>query len=312
MGVLAIRTERLTKRFGNVLALDGLDLKVPTGEIFGFLGPNGAGKSTTIRLLLDLIRPTAGRAWLMGVPAHHVQRAHRHVGYVPGEIALWPNLTGAETLALLGNLSGAVDVALRDELVERLQVDPSVRVRAYSKGNRQKILLVAALMTRAEVLLLDEPTAGLDPLMEAEFQSLIREAAARGQTVFLSSHLLDEVEDVCSRVAILRTGRLVEVATLTELRRMSGLIIDVEFDTGPVHVEDWTTVPGVVQAESHDGGLRLMVTGHPGPTLARLAAAGVSRLHSHEPTLEEVFLGYYEPTQGQRDAVAAAHDRGPS
>src|SRR6476619_7254041 len=223
----ALRTEGLTKRFGPTVALDGLDLQVEQGEVFGFLGPNGAGKSTTVRLLLGLLRPTSGRAWLAGVPASDVERSHRHVGYVPGDVSLWPQLTGAETLELLGNLSGHVDRAYRDELVERLRVDPSLRTRSYSKGNRQKIALVAAFMTRPDVLLLDEPTAGLDPLMEAEFQSVARGAAAAGQTVFLSSHQLDEVEDLCHRVAILRQGRLVEVATLADLRELGATVYEV-------------------------------------------------------------------------------------
>ncbi|MCP9948956.1 ABC transporter ATP-binding protein [Actinomadura madurae] len=177
----AIRTEGLTKRFGQVVALDGLDLKVGRGEIFGFLGPNGAGKSTTIRLLLALIRPTAGRAWIMDVPVGDVERAHHHVGYVAGDVALWPQLTGLETLTYLGNLSGHVDVPFRDELIERFRFDPGKRARSYSKGNRQKLALIAALMTRPDVLLLDEPTSGLDPLMEAEFQALARRPPAGGR-----------------------------------------------------------------------------------------------------------------------------------
>jgi ABC-2 type transport system ATP-binding protein len=308
MSTLAIRTENLTKRFGEVTALDGLDLEVRRGEVFGFLGPNGAGKTTTIRMLLNLIRPTAGAAWVMGVPATDVRRAHPRLAYVPGEASLWPQLTGAETLTLLGNVSGA-DPVLRDELVERLQLDPSLRVRAYSRGNRQKVMLVAAFMTRADLLLMDEPTAGLDPLMEAEFQALVREAAGRGQTVFLSSHLLDEVEDVCHRVAILRAGRLVEVATLDELRRLGSLVLDAEFDGPGPAPADLIGLPGVVSAERHAGGVRVVVSGSPAPLLARLAADGVARLHSHEPTLEEVFLGYYETTTGQQNAMAAAHDR---
>ncbi len=176
MATAAIRTQGLTKRFGRVVALDGLDLEVQPGEIFGFLGPNGAGKSTTIRLLLGLLRPTAGEAWLAGVNVADVERAHRSVSYVPGDVSLWPQLTGAEALELLGNLSGGVDVAFRDELVQRFDLDPSRRARSYSKGNRQKVALIAAFMTRPDLLLLDEPTSGLDPLMEAEFQALAREA----------------------------------------------------------------------------------------------------------------------------------------
>jgi ABC-2 type transport system ATP-binding protein len=284
-------------------------LEVAPGEVFGFLGPNGAGKTTTIRLLLSLIRPTAGRAWLMGVPTGDVREAHQHVGYVPGDVALWPQLTGGETLEFLGNLSGRTDVRFRAELVQRLQLDPSIRVRALSKGNRQKIVLIAALMTRPDVLLLDEPTVGLDPLMEAEFQALIREAADCGQTVFLSSHLLDEVEDVCSRVAILRAGRLVEVATLDDLRLMGTLIMDAEFDQGTPDVARFVGLPGVVSVEPHAAGIRLILSGAPGPLLASLAEAEVSRLHSHEPTLEEVFLSFYDASRGQAAAVAAAHDR---
>ncbi|URM94561.1 ABC transporter ATP-binding protein [Actinomadura madurae] len=287
----AIRTEGLTKRFGQVVALDGLDLKVGRGEIFGFLGPNGAGKSTTIRLLLALIRPTAGRAWIMDVPVGDVERAHHHVGYVAGDVALWPQLTGLETLTYLGNLSGHVDVPFRDELIERFRFDPGKRARSYSKGNRQKLALIAALMTRPGVLLLDEPTSGLDPLMEAEFQALAREAAGRGQTVFLSSHILDEVQDVCHRVAILREGRLVEVAALEELRGLAGTVLEAIID-GPV--PDLAGVPGVTGVEPVEGGVRVSVTGSPSPVLSRLSDCPLVRLRSHEPTLEEIFLSYYE------------------
>ncbi|WP_084265458.1 ABC transporter ATP-binding protein [Actinomadura macra] len=291
MGVQAIRAEGLTKRFGNVVALDGLDLEVERGEIFGFLGPNGAGKSTTIRLLLSLIRPTAGTAWIMGVPVGDAVRAHRHIGYVAGDVAVWSQLTGMETLTYLGRLSGRVDVAFRDELIERLRFDPGMRARSYSKGNRQKLALIAAFMSRPDVLLLDEPTSGLDPLMEAEFQTLAKEAAGRGQTVFLSSHLLDEVQDVCQRVAILRRGRLVEVAALEDLRNLGGSVLEAIID-GPV--PDLDGVPGVTGAERIDGGVRVTVSGSPSPLLSRLSACPLVRLRSHEPTLEEIFLSYYE------------------
>ena len=300
----AIRTDGLTKRFGKVVAVDHLDLEVQPGEIFGFLGPNGAGKSTTVKLLLGLLHPTAGRAWLAGVPVSDVERAHRAVGYVPGDVVLWPQLTGAETLELLGNLSGNVDPAFRDELCERFDLDPSRRIRSYSKGNRQKVSLVAAFMNRPNLLLLDEPTVGLDPLMEAEFQALTREASARGQTVFLSSHLLDEVEDVCHRVGILRSGVLVEVATLDELRRLSTTIFEASLD-GPV--PSFADLPEVAAVEQMDGGVRLTIGGPPGEVLTRLNAAGLTRLHAHAPTLEQIFLTYYETSSSQREAVAAAH-----
>jgi ABC-2 type transport system ATP-binding protein len=300
----AIRTESLTKRFGKVVAVDHLNLQVQPGEIFGFLGPNGAGKSTTIKLLLGLLRPTSGQAWLDGIPVSDVERAHRSVGTVPGDVALWPQLTGAETLELLGNLSGSVDTAFRDELCERFDLDPSRRIRSYSKGNRQKVSLVAAFMTRPDLLLLDEPTVGLDPLMEAEFQALARDASARGQTVFLSSHLLDEVEDVCHRVGILRAGVLVEVATIENLQRLSTTIIEAVLD-GPV--PSFTDLREVVAAEPTDGGVRLTVNGAPGEVLTRLNSAGLTRLHAHAPTLEQIFLTYYETSSSQRQAVAAAH-----
>jgi ABC-2 type transport system ATP-binding protein len=286
----AIRTEGLTKRFGDVVALDSLDLAVERGEVFGFLGPNGAGKTTTIRLLLHLIHPTAGRAWVMGVPVEDVARAHRHVGYVAGDVALWPQLTGLETLHLLGSLSGGVNGSYRDELLERLDLDPTRRIRTLSKGNRQKVALVAALMHQPDVLLLDEPTAGLDPLMEAEFQQIVREATERGQTVFLSSHILDEVEDVCARVAILRSGRLVEVSTLDRLRRKDVTVFDVVVDGT---VPSFARVPGVVSEQPVDGAVRLSVTGSPKPLLAELGRQRVVSLRSREPDLEEVFLGLY-------------------
>jgi ABC-2 type transport system ATP-binding protein len=292
----AIRTAGLTKHFGRVVALEGLDLAVPPGEIFGFLGPNGAGKSTTIRLLLGLLRPTSGEAWLAGVPVGDVQRAHHHVGYVPGDVSLWPQLTGAETLELLGNMSGGVDPAFRDQLVARFDLDPSRRVRSYSKGNRQKVALVAAFMSRPDILLLDEPTVGLDPLMEAEFQALVRESAAAGQTIFLSSHLLDEVEDVCQRVAILRSGVLVEVAALADLQRISTTIFEAVL-AGPV--PDLADLPEVTGTEPMDAGaagtgVRITVSGEPGQVIARLNAAGIRRLHSRAPSLEQIFLTYYE------------------
>ncbi len=303
----AIRTVGLTKHFGRVVALDDLNLEVAPGEIFGFLGPNGAGKSTTIRLLLGLLRPTRGQAWLAGIPVGDVERAHLSVGYVPGDVSLWPQLTGAEALEFLGNLSGGVDQSFRDELLERFDLDPSRRVRSYSKGNRQKVALVAAFMSRPDLLLLDEPTVGLDPLMEAEFQAVAREAAARGQTVFLSSHLLDEVEDVCQRVAILRAGQLVEVATLDELRRLETTIFEAEL-AGPV--PQFADLAEVVGVEPMDGGARITVSGPPGAVIDRLQSAGIRRLHSRAPSLEQIFLTYYETRSSQRQAVVAAHGHG--
>jgi ABC-2 type transport system ATP-binding protein len=223
-GEPVLRTERLTKHYGAVIGLDNLDLEMYRGEVLGYLGPNGAGKTTTIRLLLGLIKPTAGRAMIFGLDAGADKVAvHAQVAYVPGEATLWPSLTGAETLHLLARVHGETDLRYRDELVRRFDFDPSRKVRTYSKGNRQKINLIAALASRAELLILDEPTAGLDPLMEQAFRQSVIEAKANGQAVFLSSHVLSEAEALCDRIAILRGGRLVEIGTLAQMRHLSAL-----------------------------------------------------------------------------------------
>ena len=291
MDAIAIRTEELTKHYGAVVALDALDLEVGSGEVVGFLGPNGAGKSTTIRLLLGLARPTAGRAAIFGLDCQRqAVEAHRRLAYVPGETSLWPSLTGAETLHLLGRVQGQVDAAYRDDLLARFDLDASKKVRAYSKGNRQKLILVAALMTRADLLLLDEPTSGLDPLMEQAFRTCIHEAHERGQTVFLSSHILSEVEALCDRVGILRAGVLVEMGTMDQLRHLSAMSVEATFD-GPV--PDVSAVPGVTAVEVTGQVLRCQLHGSVEPLLRVLAAAGVSKLMSHEPSLEELFLAHY-------------------
>lgn len=274
--------------------MDGLDLDVAAGEVFGFLGPNGAGKSTTIRLVLGLVRPTAGRAWVFAADAADVAAAHRLLAHVPADVALWPRLTGAETLELLGRTGPGVDVAYRDELVERFDLDLSRRAGTYSTGNRQKVALVAAFATRAPLLVLDEPTSGLDPLMEREFRRAVRQARDRGQTVFLSSHQLAEVEAVCDRVGILRAGRLVDVATVAGLRRLHRTEVEARF-TGAA--PDLAAVPGVdgVETTAADGGgrLRFALTGPPAPALSALAAAQVETIAVREPSLEEIFLAYY-------------------
>ena len=231
--VSAIALRGLSKQYGKVTALADLDLTIEPGEVYGYLGPNGAGKTTTIRLLLGLHRPTSGRAELFGIDAWaDPVRAHRKVAYVAGEPFLWPQLTSAETFALLARLHGSTDVAYRENLVDRFQLDVNRKIRALSKGNRQKVQLVAAFATRADLLILDEPTSGLDPLMEMAFRETVLEAKERGQTVFLSSHILSEVEAVCDRVGILRNGRLVDEGTLAELRHLSVHTVDVTF-AGP-------------------------------------------------------------------------------
>ena len=287
----AIRTENLSKTFGDTRALVSLNLEVPEGEVIGYLGPNGAGKTTTIRLLLGLIRQTSGRAEIFGVDCQaDPVAAHRRVAYVPGEVNLWPSLTGTETLHLLGRVHGYVDVAYRDVLLERFEFDPSKKVRAYSKGNRQKLILIAGLMTRADLLLLDEPTSGLDPLMERAFRVCMADARERGQTIFLSSHILSEVEAVCDRVAILRAGELVEVGMLAEMRHLSALQVEAEMEGS---VPDLSSVPGVTSLEVDGSRVRCHVTGSIEPLLAALSAAGVRHLVSREPSLEELFLAHY-------------------
>ena len=287
----AIHTEGLTKRFGSTLALDQLTLDVAEGEVFGFLGPNGAGKTTTIRLLLGVIRATAGNARVFDLdPWSDAVNLHRRLAYVPGELSVWPNLTGAETLELLGAMHGGHDAVYRDELCRRFDFDPEKKARSYSKGNRQKIGLIAALMTRADLLVLDEPTSGLDPLMELVFRECVAEARDRGQTVFLSSHILAEVEALCSRVGILRRGQLVEVGTLDELRHLSARTVEVAFRGTPPALDG---IPGVDAVARTDGKVRFQVRGDAGPMLKALCAADVVAIDSREPSLEELFLAHY-------------------
>lgn len=297
----AVRVENLTKRYGRTVALDSLDLTVAPGEVFGFLGPNGAGKSTTIRLLLGLARPTAGQAWIFDTPAADVAAAHRLLAHVPADVALWPRLTGAEILDLLAGLGPGTDLAHRAELVERFALDTSLPARAYSTGNRQKVALVAAFATRAPLLILDEPTSGLDPLMEQQFREVVGQARDRGRTVFLSSHQLTEVEAVCDRVAILRSGRLVEVADVAGLRALHRTEV-VATVRGPV--PDLAAVPGVDDLDRTDvdgvAHLRFALTGPPTAVLRALAAAEVESLRLREPDLEEIFLGYYGDRAGRR------------
>ncbi len=289
--VTAIRTEDLSKTFGGTRALVSLNIEVPQGEVIGYLGPNGAGKTTTLRLLLGLISATSGRAETFGVDCQaDPVEAHRRVAYVPGEVNLWPSLTGMETLHLLGRVQGRVDVAYRDLLIERFEFDPSKKVRAYSKGNRQKLILIAGLMSRADLLLLDEPTSGLDPLMERAFRECVADAREHGQTIFLSSHILSEVEALCDRIAILRAGHLAEVGTMAQMRHLSALQVEAELDGAP---PDLSNVPGVSAVQVDGSRLRCQVTGSVEPLLVVLAGAGVHHLVSREPSLEELFLAHY-------------------
>jgi ABC-2 type transport system ATP-binding protein len=287
----AIETEGLSKHYADVVALDALDLSIPSGEVFGLLGPNGAGKTTTLRLLLGFAHPTSGRARIAGVDvAQDRAAAHRHIAYVSGELALWPQLSGRQTLDFLGSLHGSLDVAYRDQLIERFDLDPDRRVRAYSKGNRQKVGLIGAFMVRADVLILDEPTSGLDPLMDVAFRTCVHEAKANGQTVLLSSHILSEVEAVCDRVGILRAGRLIDVGTLDELRGLSARTVEATFAGAVPELEG---VEGVSNVTVDGQQVRCHVTGSMAPLLRALADAGATEVTSREPSLEELFLAHY-------------------
>jgi ABC-2 type transport system ATP-binding protein len=299
-GACPIETHGLGKRYGETVALEDLTLSVAAGEVYGYLGPNGSGKTTTIRLLLGLHRPSAGHANLFGLDAwRDPVFAHRRVAYVAGEPFLWPALTSAETFAFLARLRGGTDEGYQDLLIERFQLDASKKIRALSKGNRQKVQLVAAFASRAELLILDEPTSGLDPLMEVAFRETVHEAKQRGQTVFLSSHILSEVEALCDRVGILRGGRLVDEGTLQELRHLGAQTIEVTF-AGPA--PDLGPLSGVRVARAGSNALRCEVSGSVGPLIAALAGHPVIGLVSREPSLEEIFLHHYD---GSRDRVRA-------
>jgi ABC-2 type transport system ATP-binding protein len=295
----AIHTEGLSKRYGTTLALDGLNLTVGKGEVYGYLGPNGSGKTTTIRLLLGLHRASSGRAELFGLDAwSDPVRAHERVAYVAGEPFLWPSLTSAETFEFLARLHHGTDVAYRDVLVERFQLDTRKKIRTLSKGNRQKVQLIAALATHADLLLLDEPTSGLDPLMEVAFRDCVKEAKGRGQTVFLSSHILSEVEALCDRVGILRDGKLVDEGTLAQLRHLAVQTVEVTF------AGDMPELPPLAGVHVQSAGpkaLRFEVSGSVGPLIAALAEAGgdsIKTLTSREPSLEEIFLHHYDGSDG--------------
>jgi polyether ionophore transport system ATP-binding protein len=288
----AIRTCGLQKRFGVTRAVDGLDLSVAEGEVHGFLGPNGAGKTTTLRLLLGLLHADGGEATLLGGdPWHDAVALHARLAYVPGDVSLWPNLTGGEAIDVLTRLRGGADPRRRDELLERFDLDPTKKARTYSKGNRQKVALVAGLASDVQLYLLDEPTSGLDPLMEAVFRQCVNELRGRGRTVFLSSHILAEVEALCDRVSIIRQGRLVESGTLADLRHLTRTTIVAETTLQATAIAD---LPGIHALEIEDGRVRFDVDAeHLGEVVRSLANLDIRSLVSHPPTLEQLFLRYY-------------------
>ena len=288
-----IRTERLTKSYGTHRGIIEVDLEVAEGEVFGFLGPNGAGKTTTIRTLLDLIRPTSGHAFVFDVESSaDPVSIHRRIGYVPGEFTLYDRLTGGQTIEYFANLRGGVDPTYQAYLIERFDVDPSRRFKEYSKGNKQKIGLVIALQHRPELLILDEPTSGLDPLIQQSFYALVREAKDEGRTVFLSSHILSEVERTCDRVAIIRDGRLVKVDSVEGLRDLAHHEVELRFADG-VPAEAFAGLPGVSDLKVEDHTLRMRVSGPITPIVQAAARYELLDFVSREPTLEETFLAQY-------------------
>jgi polyether ionophore transport system ATP-binding protein len=299
----AISTSGLVKTFGSVRALDGLDLQVAEGEVHGFLGPNGSGKSTTIRVLLGLLRATAGEARLLGGdPWADAVALHRRLAYVPGDVNLWPNLSGGEAIDLLGRLRGGLDETRRTDLLDRFDLDPTKKARTYSKGNRQKVALVAALASDVELLLLDEPTSGLDPLMEQVFRDCIEEERRAGRTVLLSSHILAEVEALCDRVTIIRAGKTVETGSLSDLRHLTRTSIAVE-TVEPAG--DLATLAGIHDLDVTDHRARFDVdTTHLDEAVRRLTHLGIRSLTSQPPTLEELFLRHYGDEIEREEAAA--------
>jgi ABC-2 type transport system ATP-binding protein len=294
----------LVKTFGRTRALDGLDLEVNPGEVHGFLGPNGSGKTTTIRVLLGLLHADAGTVRMLGGdPWRDAVALHRRLAYVPGDVTLWPGITGGEVIDLLGRLRGGLDRRRRDELLERFDLDPRKKARTYSKGNRQKVALVAGLASEAELLLLDEPTSGLDPLMEAVFQECIREARAEGRTVLLSSHILAEVEALCDRVSIIRLGRTVESGTLTQLRHLTRTSVAVETAQPLTGLNDLTGVHDLI-VEDHRARFDVD-SAHLDAVVRHMSTLGVKSLVSTPPTLEEMFLRHYgeEETGGAKEVA---------
>jgi ABC-2 type transport system ATP-binding protein len=288
-----ITLEKLTKSYGASRGIIEVDLEVAQGEVFGFLGPNGAGKTTTIRTMLDLIRPTSGRALVFGIESTaDPVGIHRRVGYIPGEFALYDRLTGRQTLEYFGNLRGGVDKAYQESLIERFDLDPSKRYKEYSKGNKQKVGVIVALQHRPELLVLDEPTSGLDPLVQQTFFTTLKEAVADGATVFLSSHILSEVEKTCGRVAIIRDGRLVKIGTVAGLRDLAHHQVELRF-SGPVPSDTFAEIPGVSDVVAEDHVLRMRVTGAITPVVRAAAQYELLDFVSREPSLEETFLAQY-------------------
>ncbi|MFC2947450.1 ABC transporter ATP-binding protein [Virgibacillus sediminis] len=294
----------LTKKFGNFTALDSLKMEVDKGEVYGFIGPNGAGKSTTIRILLGMLKPSSGEAKIFGKDAwRDAVEIHKRISYVPGDVNLWPNLTGGEVIDLFAKLGGGADINKRNELIERFDFDPSKKCRTYSKGNRQKVALIAAFCTHSDLYILDEPTSGLDPLMETVFQECVLEVKREGKSVLLSSHILSEVEKLCDRVGIIRQGRLIESGTLQELRHLTRTNLLVETREPAAKLKE---LEGVYDIRRRGRSLSMQVdAGALEAVMRYLSALGIISLESSPPTLEDLFMRHYENTDRQRSGSEA-------
>lgn len=288
-----LKTSGLTKKFGDFSALDGVDLEVDEGEVFGFIGPNGSGKSTTIRVLLGILKASSGKAEVFGMDAWKESvNIHKRVAYVPGDVNLWPNLTGGEVIDLFLKLNGGGDKGRRDELIHRFDLDPAKKCRTYSKGNRQKVALVAAFSSNAELYILDEPTSGLDPLMERIFQECVMEAKAQGKSILLSSHILSEVEKLCDKVAIIRQGKIIETGSLQDLRHLTGTVMLVETKRPMPFLHE---VKGVRVIKEQGDALSFQVEAEELDRVIRYVSEfGIVRMESAPPTLEELFMRHYE------------------
>jgi len=298
MAALSLEINGLSKRFGKFAALDGIDLKVNEGEVFGYIGPNGAGKTTTIRVLLGILQATQGSAKVFGMDAwKDAVKIHKKIAYVPGDVNLWPNLTGGEVIDLFVSLRGRHDKALREKLLKDFELDPSKKCRTYSKGNRQKVALVAAFASEADLYILDEPTSGLDPLMEQVFQGCVSDLKKAGKGIFLSSHIMSEVEKLCDRVAIIREGKIVETGTLDELRHLTRATMTIQTERP---VENLAGFKGVHDIAEHQGSLCFQVDSEElGNVVSHISSYGLKKLESAPPTLEDLFMRHYGEKGGE-------------
>ena len=299
MSVLSLETVNLSKKYGKITALNGINLNVNEGEVFGYIGPNGAGKTTTIRVLLGILQASGGSAKVFGMDAwKDAVEIHKRIAYVPGDVNLWPNLTGGEVIDLFVSLCGKYDKARREKLLKEFDLDPSKKCRTYSKGNRQKVALVAALASDADLFILDEPTSGLDPLMEQVFQKNILDLKGKGKGIFLSSHIMSEVEKLCDRIAIIKEGEIVETGTFDEMRHLTRMSMTIQTDTP---VEGLAQVKGVHDITEHQDELTFQVDSEDiGGVISFIGKFGVRKIESAPPTLEDLFMRHYNTKAGDK------------